>query len=193
MPADALSLLRPGLLTGVPVALAGPARGALVAGLRGLGADLRPLDADLADEEATVAAAAAVGRVDALVVDAGARFLAAADAAETSDELAALRAAADGAWSAARTVANAAFIDSARPGKLLFLAPAPDAGLHAHAARTALENLARTTSIEWARFGIRTVTITPSPTTRDDELTALTAYLLSPAGDYFSGTRLDLS
>ncbi|HWT94455.1 MAG TPA: hypothetical protein VN238_15775 [Solirubrobacteraceae bacterium] len=193
MPADAVSLLRPGLLTGVPVALAGPPRAALAAGLRGLGADLRPLDADFADEEATIAAAAVLGPVDALVVDAGARFAGAADAAETSDELAALRAAADGTWAAARSVASAAFIEPARPGKLLFLAPAPDAGLHAHAARTALENLARTTSIEWAQFGIRTVTITPSPTTRDDELTALVAYLLSPAGDYFSGTRLDLS
>jgi NAD(P)-dependent dehydrogenase (short-subunit alcohol dehydrogenase family) len=52
-------------------------------------------------------------------------------------------------------------IESHIPGRLLFLAPAPDAGPHAPAARAALENLARTLSVEWARFGITAVAITP--------------------------------
>ena len=104
-----------------------------------------------------------------------------------------LRAAADGSWAATRAVANAAWIDPQRHGKLVLLAPAPDAGPHAEATRAALENLSRTLSIEWARFQIRTTTITPGTATTTETLASLVAYLLSPAGDYFSGARLDLS
>jgi citronellol/citronellal dehydrogenase len=75
----------------------------------------------------------------------------------------------------------------------VLLAPRPGDGTHAHAARAALENLSRTLSIEWSRYGIRTTTITPGPRTSDDEVAGIVAYLASPAGDYFSGARLDLS
>ena len=61
--------------------------------------------------------------------------------------LAGLRSAADGCFAAARVVVNAAFIPAAR-GKIVLLAP-PDA-----ATAAALENTARTLSIEWARHGI---------------------------------------
>ena len=37
-------------------------------------------------------------------------------------------------------------------GRIVYLAPPPDAGEHADAARAGLENLARTLSIEWARL-----------------------------------------
>lgn len=179
---DVLQLLRAGLLEGRSIALAGPARPAITGALEVLGAAITPLEVE-ADEERA-------GKVDALVVDAAALF----EAAPTDDdELAALRAAADGAWTITRTVANAAWIGPERPGKLVLLAPAPDAGPHAEATRAALENLSRTLSIEWARFGIRTTTITPGAGTAVETLAALTAYLLSPAGDYFSGARLDLS
>ena len=188
---DVQQLLRAGLLDGREAALAGPARPEIAAALEALGAELHPLDADLADEAATEAAAQAMPDVHALVVDAAVRF-ATATRADT-DELASLRAAADGAWAATRAVANAAWIGPRRPGKLVLLAPAPDDGPHAEATRTALENLSRTLSIEWARFGIRTTTITPGTETTVATIAALTAYLLSPAGDYFSGARLDLS
>jgi NAD(P)-dependent dehydrogenase (short-subunit alcohol dehydrogenase family) len=59
-------------------------------------------------------------------------------------------------------------------------------------ARAALENLARTLSIEWARFGIRTACVAPGPATADATLAEVVAYLLSPAGAYVSGSRLDL-
>jgi len=72
-------------------------------------------------------------------------------------------------------------------GKLVLIAPPAGAP-----ARAALENLARTLSIEWARFGIRTTCLTPGPATSDAQVADLVAYLLSPAGDYFSGCRLDL-
>ena len=70
--------------------------------------------------------------------------------------------------------------------------PRPDAGEHAPAACAGLENLARTLSIEWARHGITTVTIAPGAETPAGEVAALTAYLASPAGAYFSGCLLDL-
>jgi NAD(P)-dependent dehydrogenase (short-subunit alcohol dehydrogenase family) len=187
---DVLHLLRPGLLDGRTVALAGPARPPVAAALADLGAETRPLEADLQDEPAVEAAAAQLGEVHALVVDAAALFAAAPPA---PDEVAPLRAAADGAWSAARPIANAAWIDRKRPGKLVLLAPAPSAGPHAEAARAALENLARTLSIEWSRFGIKITAIAPADATPDEQVAALAAYLVSPAGDSFSGTRLDLS
>jgi NAD(P)-dependent dehydrogenase (short-subunit alcohol dehydrogenase family) len=83
-------------------------------------------------------------------------------------------------------------IESQVPGRLLLLAPAPDAGPHAPAARAALENLARTLSVEWARFGITAVAITPGTTTTPAELAELICFVISPAGAYFSGCRFDL-
>ena len=104
----------------------------------------------------------------------------------------ALRATLDAGWRAARAVGAQALIEVGRPGRLLFLAPAPDAGPHALAARAALENLARTLSVEWARFGITAVALTPGTATTDAELADLSCFLISPAGGYFSGCRFDL-
>jgi citronellol/citronellal dehydrogenase len=189
---DVLQLLRTGLLDGRPIAVAGPARPEITDALAALGAELQTLEADLADEPAVEQAARALAPVEVLVFDAAAAFGQAGEQT-SSDELAPLRAAADGAWSAARAVANAAWIEREAPGKLVLLAPAPDAGPHAEATRAALENLSRTLSIEWSRFGIRTTTITPGTATTAATEAALVAYLASPAGDYFSGCRLDLS
>jgi citronellol/citronellal dehydrogenase len=192
---DVLQLLRPGLLAGATVATAGPLREDLEDALARLGADLRPLEADLADEAATSARAEAIGRADALVVDAAALFAAAGDGPGgpgAPPELAPLRAAADLSWSAARAVANAGWL-TGDGGKLVLVAPRPADGRHAEPARDALENMARTLSIEWARYGIRITTITPGDRTGDDSVAAIVAYLVSEAGDYFSGTRLDLA
>ena len=72
------------------------------------------------------------------------------------------------------------------------LASRPGELPHAEPARAALENLARTLSVEWARFGITTVAVTPGAATSDDELARLVAFICSPAGSYFSGCRFDL-
>lgn len=97
-----------------------------------------------------------------------------------------------GAWDATRAVVNGAFLPGGRGGRIVYLAPPPAAGPQSNAARAGLENLARTLSTEWARYGITAVTIAPGEETHAGEVAALCAYLASPAGSYFSGCLLDL-
>jgi hypothetical protein len=72
------------------------------------------------------------------------------------------------------------------------IAPRPDAGAFAAAARAALENLARTLSVEWARYGITATAIAPGASSTDDQIAELVCFLISPAGDYFSGCVFSL-
>ena len=88
-------------------------------------------------------------------------------------------------------IAERAFLPDSRGGRIVYIAPRSDAGEHADAACAGLENLARTLSIEWARHGITAVAIAPGLASAA-EIAALTAYLASPAGAYFSGCLLDL-
>src|SRR5947209_9255966 len=171
-------VLRDGLLAGTAV-LAAPGTGAAQACAR-LGADVRALEADLLDE---VAVEAAVAPCQALVVDAGGLFGAGGPEG--------LRAALDGAWCAMRATVNASFL-GAGSGKIVLVAPRPGAGEHAEALRAGVENLARTTSVEWARYAITPTAVLPGPQTADAELAEVVAYLVSPAGDYFAGCVLAL-
>jgi NAD(P)-dependent dehydrogenase (short-subunit alcohol dehydrogenase family) len=140
------------------------------AGLRALGATTPLLTpAFPLDDDALAAAAGELGAVEALVCDGRPLFAAAGGG------LPGLRAAADGCFAAARAVVNAAFIPAGR-GKVVLLAPA-DA-----ATAAALENSARTLSIEWARHQIVIACVHDGPETE-----ALVAFLCSPAGDYYSG------
>ncbi len=205
---DAAQLLRPGLLDGVHVLLAGAhvevaagdveERAAHVSFMPSLaqtvGVACGELGARVTPWRAT---GPAPTDVDVLVIDGAASFAAAREHAATSDSAAAraaLRECLDAAWAASHAVANAAFIDAGRPGRIVYVAPPSGAGAaeHADAARAALENLARTLSIEWARHGVTTVAIAPGVGTADGEVAALCAYLASPAGAYFSGAQLDL-
>jgi NAD(P)-dependent dehydrogenase (short-subunit alcohol dehydrogenase family) len=151
---------------------------------------------DIADEaivdQMVAAAITELGSLDLLVVDGAGLFAQGG-----------LRTCLDATWNVTRAVVNLAFLgaepsSSDRPGsgsaprRIVYLAPASDAGEHAGAARAGLENLARTLSIEWARHGITLVTIAPGEATAAGEVAALTAYLASPAGAYFSGCLLDL-
>jgi citronellol/citronellal dehydrogenase len=77
-------------------------------------------------------------------------------------------------------------------GKLVLLGPRPRDGAHAGALGAALENAARTLSIEWSRYGIRITAVLPGDATSDDDVAALVAYLASPAGDYFTGCAFTL-
>jgi citronellol/citronellal dehydrogenase len=174
------ALFRDGLLTGQIVVTAGPCPG-VGAYLEGLGSSPHTLDLG-DDEDAAKAAAerivAAAGRIDTLVVDGAA----AGGPPEGIDRV----------WIAIRAVATVAFIESGRGGKVVILAPGPDEGAHPEATRAALENVARTLSIEWARFDVRLTPIAPGAGESVDNVAALVAYLASPAGDYFSGSRLSL-
>jgi NAD(P)-dependent dehydrogenase (short-subunit alcohol dehydrogenase family) len=178
-------MLRAGLLEGTVVATAGGAE-QVAAACAGLGARTVALDADLLDEDAVTVAARALGPVGTLVCDAAPAFVAAGGGVEG------LTAGLEGAWNAARAVANAVW----RPGeggKLVLLGPRPRDGAHAAALGAALENAARTLSIEWARYAIRSTAVLPGDATSDDEVATLIAYLASPAGDYFSGCAFSLT
>ncbi len=82
--------------------------------------------------------------------------------------------------------------DPGGSGAIVLLAPRPDAVAHAEAVRSALENLARTLSVEWARYGITTTAVAPGAKTTEKDLATLVAFLCSSAGSYFSGSRLEL-
>jgi NAD(P)-dependent dehydrogenase (short-subunit alcohol dehydrogenase family) len=159
--------------------------------------DAAPQDAEAPAEEAVRRILAESGGIELLLCDAGALFAAGASAggAPGGEEGArgALRSCLEQAWSVTRAVVNLAFLPSGRGGRIVYLAPAGDGGEHAEAARAGLENLARTLSVEWARHAITAVTIAPGAATTAGELAALTAYLASPAGAYFSGCLLDLT
>jgi NAD(P)-dependent dehydrogenase (short-subunit alcohol dehydrogenase family) len=215
-------VLRPGLLEGVSLLVAGapaPAAGASAAGAPnavgalttgGPGADMVAVcaelganvlecrlacdaDSGLAREtleetlgEVLAGASADDERIGLLAVDAASVFAQGVGAR-------ALRACLDASWAVTRALAEAVFLKDGRGGRVVYVAPAPGAGEHADAARAGLENLARTLSIEWARHAITTVAIAPGGGAgAAGEVAALTAYMASPAGAYFSGCLLDL-
>jgi NAD(P)-dependent dehydrogenase (short-subunit alcohol dehydrogenase family) len=91
----------------------------------------------------------------------------------------------DEAWDAIR-----AHMLPPAEGLIVLIAP-PPGDAHTEAARAGLENLARTLSIEWARHGIRPVTILPGG--GDPRATAeLVGFLASKAGAYFAGCAFTL-
>jgi hypothetical protein len=175
------ALYRSGLLDGQAVAFvsAGELGGAAADACGELGASVTSVDA-------VAHGASLPDPLHTLVVDAASLF-----AEEAGDGLEPLRAAADGAWSAVRTAGVERMIP-AGGGKIVVLAPGPSRGPHAEAARSALENLARTLSIEWARHQVCITTIHPGGATAPDEVASLVAYLASPGGDYFSGCLISM-
>lgn len=170
-------VLRDDLLRGLSVLVAGPGTGPTSL----LGARLVRFAPEL-DETGEGGAewVAAHGTFDALVFD----------AAGLSAGVEGLRAVLDAAWIACAAAANGAFIPGGRGGRIVLIAPA--SGELAAPAVAGLENLARTLSVEWARYAITVTALVPNPDTRAGDLADVLAFLLSPAGAYFSGTRLDL-
>jgi NAD(P)-dependent dehydrogenase (short-subunit alcohol dehydrogenase family) len=178
-----MTLLRAGLLRGATIVLCGDARPAVGRELERLGARCAPFDHGL-DEEAAEAWARERAPLHALVYDAAGAFgQGSADGLLASFER---------GWVPIRATVNGAVIPGAEGGKIVLLTPAASAGPHAEAARSALENLARTLSVEWARHAITVTAIAPGAATSDDEVAGLVAFLLSPAGDYYSGCRYEL-
>jgi citronellol/citronellal dehydrogenase len=188
-------LLRPGILDGVAIVVAGASEGEVGAAVAqrcvALGASVRRLDVKDIGEEALAASVAEVltggGAVDLLVNDAASLF------AQAQPGLPALRACLDASWNATRAVAGAAFLgDGATGGRIVNVTPPASAGEHAEAARAGLENLARTLSTEWARHAVVVTTIAPGEHTAPGDVAQLVAFLASPAGGYYSGCLFTL-
>ena len=158
-----MTVLRQGLLSTRAVALAGgPPRG-LIDALSGAGARLLDRLVTL-DEDRAREWAAAQAPIDALVYAAGPAF-------ETGGQ-SALGEATERAWIATRAVATGALIPGGA-GKVVLIAPRPDRGPFSAAAGAALENLARTLSVEWARYGVTAVAIAPGSATLEEEVAEL--------------------
>ncbi|HUA75441.1 MAG TPA: hypothetical protein VL988_11835 [Solirubrobacteraceae bacterium] len=198
---DLTRVLRPGLLDGVGMLLGSVAAGqgaAATANARAVAAACAELGAAVSecelvcsgapeadDELARAAVAGALSGppgVQLLVADASG-FFGAQEGRRTEELIAALEA----CWRLTQALASAAFIEPGAGGRIVYVAPRG-----AEPARAGLENLARTLSIEWARYGITVVTIAPGAATTPQQVAGVVAYLASPAGAYFSGCQLDL-
>lgn len=202
----AIRLLRPGLLEGTSVLIASTAGPVAPLGIAvgeacaELAANVHMCAPDVADEAVVdrivTAAVAELGSLEMLVVDGAGLFAQGG-----------LCSCLDATWNVTRAVVNHAFLASDQPTeprqpephqadrecrRIVYLAPQPNAGEFAGAACAGLENLGRTLSTEWARYGITVVTIAPGDGTPAGEVARLCAYLASPAGAYFSGCLLDL-
>ncbi len=175
-----MKLLAPGLLEGRAIAVAGPVPETVTRSLEELGARIEPMGALDLGEGAVGDWARARTPLHALVYDGGTSF---ADGGlmRTMEE----------AWSAVREAAIGALIEGAHPGKIVLLGPRPDSAAGASAACAALENLARTLSVEWARHSVTAVLVSPGGH-GEAELAELVCFLCSRAGDYFSGCRIEL-
>jgi len=187
--------LRPGLLEGASVLVgagsAGPFAGEIERRLSELGArvarvgTVTPVEGDAAAEEQL-----AEREVARALETLGEARLVAVDAAWSEGGEEELEQTMRLTWAVTRAAANAAFLDPGREGRIVLVAPG--SGELAASAAAALENLARTLSIEWARHGVTSVALAPGPQTGPGEVAEVVAYLASPAGAYLSGTLLDL-
>ena len=198
-------ILRSGLLSGTSLVLASVAGGGSFGKASGeacseLGASVEGLVVEPFGDEPSSSGA------DVLVWDGAAAFAA-------FDGVEGVRSALDGAWLAIR---GAIDVDAGGQKIVLIAPPAGDA--HAEAARAAVENMMRTLSVEWSRFGVRCLAVaigqfdTETLRTKypkaivegvagtvplgrlgtEEEMAWLMAYLASPAGDFFSGCVITL-
>ena len=157
--------------------------------------EAEPSSSELAADEAVASALAAAESIEVAVVDAASLFARAwsGEARERRQGArAALMVSLEATWNITRALVNVALLPKQAGGRIVYLAPASSSHEHADAARAGLENLARTLSIEWARYAITAVSIMPGRATSAGEVASLVAYLASPGGAYFSGCRLDL-
>lgn len=181
--------------------------------------------ADIRDEEAVGALVDEVlerhGRLDVLINNAGGQFLAPAETISPKGFRTVTELNVQGTWNMTHAAATKAFIPQ-ESGKVISVTLSPHNGMpgmvHSGAARAAVENMMRTLSIEWSRYGIRLCAVAPGQIStetfqtkypkemvdtmaqtiplgrlgRPEEVAWLITYLASPAGDFFSGTTLTL-
>jgi citronellol/citronellal dehydrogenase len=161
------------------------------------------------------------GRLDVLVNNAGGQFLSPAEAITPKGFRTVIELNVQGSWQMTHAAATKAFIPQGG-GKVVNVTLSPHNGMpgmvHSGAARAAVENMTRTLSIEWARFGIRLVALAagqfdtetlrtkyPPEVTKNvprtvpagrlgtpEEMAWMVAYLASPAGDFHSGSVITI-
>ncbi|MDI3403262.1 SDR family oxidoreductase [Streptomyces cavernicola] len=181
------------------------------------------MSADIRDPEQVTAvvdrALGAFGRIDVLVNNAGGQFSAPAEEITPNGWRAVHRLAVDATWAMTREVARRAMIPQGG-GAVFFIAFSPRRGIpgfaHAAAARAAVENLAAGLSLEWSRYGVRTVCVAPGTIATDgldgnysaedrerwarsvplgrlgtpDDVAGVLSFLASPGGAYVTGTTV---
>jgi citronellol/citronellal dehydrogenase len=161
------------------------------------------------------------GRLDVLVNNAGGQFLAPAESITPKGFRTVTELNVQGTWLMTHAAATKVFIPQGG-GKVLSVTLSPHNGMpamvHSGAARAAVENMMRTLAVEWARFGIKTVSLAAGQFATDEfrskypavvveniersipigrsgkaeEMAWLVAYLASPAGDFYSGTTITM-
>lgn len=178
---------------------------------------------DIRDEEAVGELVNGIverhGHLDVLVNNAGGQFLAPAEAISAKGFRTVTELNIQGTWNMTHAAATKAFIPQ-QSGKVVSVTLSPHNGMpgmvHSGAARAAVENMMRTLSVEWSRYGIRLCAVAPGQIGtetfktkypremvegmaqtiplgrlgRPEEVAWLITYLASPAGDFFSGTTL---
>jgi citronellol/citronellal dehydrogenase len=180
---------------------------------------------DIRDDEAVEALLDGLlerhGRLDCLINNAGGQFLSPAEAVSPKGFRTVIELNVMGTWLMTHAAATKAFIPQGS-GKVLSVTLSPHNGMpgmvHSGAARAAVENMMKTLSVEWARFGIRLCALAagqfdtetlrtkyPEEISRnvaktiplqrmgsEKEWAWLIAYLASPAGDFFSGSVITM-
>jgi citronellol/citronellal dehydrogenase len=161
------------------------------------------------------------GRLDVLVNNAGGQFLSPAEAISPKGFRTVVELNVQGTWQMTHAAATKAFIPQLS-GKVVSVTVSPHQGfpgmVHTGAARAAVENMTRTLSVEWARFGVKLCAVaagqfdtevlrTKYPKAvsenvartiplgrlgRPEEMAWLIAFLASPAGDFISGAVLTI-
>jgi citronellol/citronellal dehydrogenase len=159
------------------------------------------------------------GELDLLVNNAGGQFLSPAEAISPKGFRTVIELNVTGTWLMTHAAATKAFIPQRR-GKVLSVTLSPHHGMpgmvHSGAARAAVENMTRTLSVEWSRFGITLVALAAGqfdtetlrtkypeqvveavPATvplgrlgTEQEWGWLLAYRAAPVGDFFSGNGI---
>jgi citronellol/citronellal dehydrogenase len=161
------------------------------------------------------------GRLDTLVNNAGGQFLSPAEAITPKGFRTVMELNVQGTWQMTHAAATKAFIPQ-QGGKVISVTLSPHNGMpgmvHSGAARAAVENMMRTLSVEWARFGIRLCAVAAGQFDTEvfrtkypeaivagaarsvplgrlgtaEEMAWLITFLASPAGEFFSGTTITL-
>lgn len=161
------------------------------------------------------------GRLDILVHCAGGQFMAPAEEIALKGWRAVHRASLDAVWDVTQKVATRTMIPN-RAGVIVFIGFSPRAGMpglsHAYAARSAIDALTSSLAMEWSRFGIRTVCVSPGHVVsegmeanydtalqvqwpsqvpmkryaRPEECATVIAFLTSAGASYITGTTINV-